>query len=429
MPSTLLAERFRTDVFQMTRKDSGAYDVRMNMQWNTRPLGWLPEARPKINRRALRRSHHPRCKRKAKAHVTVGRKNKAHALILKPETSSDLIERECKDENHNTCYISFPRLSMGRNDATTKEGSYHVSEPSKDRSTISENMAATSNELEESAQRVDPSTSADIVVKKVSAYSSDFFKLNKQLSDATVDLGGIKLSDILSNRELHYRSVAKVDTSALVKAAASTSKKSSQESNIKSAKNSDMILKGLQAPMKLKKEEKNPADDVSANRDVTLAGSDVNHLEESAIPSKDVREVWCEDVDEDDHSVPSEVLVDEKVGLPESPQLREDSPTEMKRSTKEYVITEKILQKLQPPVPHVIWPDNKFMTQNTSFIYGSPSRLAPVIVPVHSVDCPISKMFFPSKKGNICPPNSPTKFLTKEYGFYPVERHYGHSGS
>ncbi|XP_071479077.1 uncharacterized protein [Diadema antillarum] len=87
-------------------------------------------------------------------------------------------------------------------------------------------------------------------------------------------------------------------------------------------------------------------------------------------------------------------------------------------------ITESVMKKLQPPHPHVIWPDNRFKTPNTVFVYGSPSRLAPVIVPSHSVDCPLCNVYTPSAFGEICPPNSPTHFLRKDYGFYPVERFY-----
>ncbi|XP_041474120.1 uncharacterized protein LOC121422944 [Lytechinus variegatus] len=87
-------------------------------------------------------------------------------------------------------------------------------------------------------------------------------------------------------------------------------------------------------------------------------------------------------------------------------------------------IAESVMKKLQPAHPHVIWPENRFMTSNTVFVYGSPSQLAPVIVPSHSLDCPLCNFFKSSPGGGICPPNSPTSFMKKDYGFYPVERFY-----
>lgn len=87
-------------------------------------------------------------------------------------------------------------------------------------------------------------------------------------------------------------------------------------------------------------------------------------------------------------------------------------------------IAEAIMKKLQPAYPHVIWPDNRFMTSNTVFVYGSPSQLAPVIVPSHSLDCPLCNFYKRSSSGGVCPPNSPTPSLKKDYGFYPVERFY-----
>eukprot|EP00057_Strongylocentrotus_purpuratus_P005326 XP_003730709.1 PREDICTED: transcription initiation factor TFIID subunit 11-like [Strongylocentrotus purpuratus] len=87
-------------------------------------------------------------------------------------------------------------------------------------------------------------------------------------------------------------------------------------------------------------------------------------------------------------------------------------------------IAEAIMKKLQPAHPHVIWPDNRFMTSNTVFVYGSPSQLAPVIVPSHSLDCPLCNFYKRSSSGGVCPPNSPTPLLKKDYGFYPVERFY-----
>ncbi|XP_033629997.1 uncharacterized protein LOC117292167 [Asterias rubens] len=82
------------------------------------------------------------------------------------------------------------------------------------------------------------------------------------------------------------------------------------------------------------------------------------------------------------------------------------------------------MQALQPPVPHVVWPENKYYTPHTVFVYGSPSRLAPMVIPSHSVDCPQCKLYQASSYGDICPPNSPTPWMQKEYGFYPVERHF-----
>ena len=76
----------------------------------------------------------------------------------------------------------------------------------------------------------------------------------------------------------------------------------------------------------------------------------------------------------------------------------------------------------KPAVPHVIWPSNKNFTPRTMFIYGSPSESASsVIMPSHSVDCPLCHGFQPTRTGNTCPPNSPTPILNKVYGFYPVE--------
>ena len=81
-----------------------------------------------------------------------------------------------------------------------------------------------------------------------------------------------------------------------------------------------------------------------------------------------------------------------------------------------------VLNADKPPVPHVIWPKNKQFTPRTIFIYGSPSQTAPVIVPTHSVDCPMCRVFKPTRAGDTCPPNSPTPMMRKTYGFYPVER-------
>ncbi|XP_022091371.1 uncharacterized protein LOC110979669 [Acanthaster planci] len=86
---------------------------------------------------------------------------------------------------------------------------------------------------------------------------------------------------------------------------------------------------------------------------------------------------------------------------------------------------DRAMQALQPPVPHVIWPENKYFSPHTVFVYASPSRLAPMVIPSHSVDCPQCKFYQASSKGDVCPPNSPTPWMHKEYGFYPVERHFG----
>ncbi|XP_038048135.1 uncharacterized protein LOC119734846 [Patiria miniata] len=86
---------------------------------------------------------------------------------------------------------------------------------------------------------------------------------------------------------------------------------------------------------------------------------------------------------------------------------------------------DRAMQALQPRVPHVVWPENRYYSPHTVFVYASPSRLAPVVIPSHSVDCPQCKFYQASPKGDICPPNSPTPWMEKEFGFYPVERHFG----
>ncbi|PIK45740.1 putative transcription initiation factor TFIID subunit 11-like [Apostichopus japonicus] len=272
-------------------------------------------------------------------------------------------------------------------------------------------------------------TKTCVTLKKVSAYSNDFFKINKQIIDTTDEFGGIKLSDILTKEAT--RNISKSDTSVVGgKPAAQSDNKvlPGLHDDVSNEEESDLMLKGRQAPATVKHQGRKTMDDVIESNDVTSIESKVSPPEEAGlrtVSTHDVKEVWCEDTD-DGKSSSSDVIEDDNTRFSESPG---EAPDREIRSSNDYVITEKILRKLQPPVPHVIWPENKFMTQNTSFVYGSPSRLAPVIVPVHSVDCPISKMFFPSKRGNVCPPNSPTGFLTKEYGFYPVERHYGYSDS
>ena len=85
-------------------------------------------------------------------------------------------------------------------------------------------------------------------------------------------------------------------------------------------------------------------------------------------------------------------------------------------------LTSSILDADKPAVPHVIWPKNKHYTSRTIFIYGSPSQTAPVVVPTHSVDCPMCQVFEPTRSGDTCPPNSPTPMMKKTFGFYPVER-------
>ncbi|KAJ8038173.1 hypothetical protein HOLleu_19175 [Holothuria leucospilota] len=231
----------------------------------------------------------------------------------------------------------------------------------------------------------------------------------------TEHLGGIKISDILAKdiSVTNYRISKNEET--LSKAEFSEGEKTHG--------GSDLILKGCQAPVKVKEPGESTDKRTESDKDIIdPERSKVTPDDETS--NYDVSGVWHDDVDNSEYSGPSEGLSNEKESSVCSSLNEEERNIEKEHPQSDYVITEKILQKLQPPVPHVIWPENKFMTQHTAFVYGSPSRLAPVIVPVHSVDCPVSKMFLPSNRGTVCPPNSPTSFLNKEYGFYPVERHF-----